>query len=75
MLGIIRFMGLVTSIMLGIGGFMIIELFAAAYLSAIEALVGQVDDPRLVFAGGLLLGFFLVVRGLDTLFRWLARGA
>jgi hypothetical protein len=53
---------------------MLIQLFAAAYLGVIEALVGQVDDPRLVFAGGLLLGFFLVVRGLDTLFRWLGRG-
>ncbi|MCU0893343.1 MAG: hypothetical protein MUD06_03315 [Rhodospirillales bacterium] len=75
MYGIVRFMGLTTSIMLGIGGFMLIELFAAAYLGVIEALVGQVDDPRLVFAGGLLLGFFLVVRGLDTLFRWFGRGA
>lgn len=74
MYGIVRFMGLTTSIMLGIGGFMLIELFAAAYLGVIEALVGKVDDPRLVFAGGLLLGFFLVVRGLDTLFRWLGRG-
>lgn len=74
MYGIVRFMGLTTSIMLGIGGFMLIELFAAAYLGVIEALVGQVDDPRLVFVGGLFLGFFLVVRGLDTLFRWLGRG-
>lgn len=75
MYGIVRFMGLATSIMLGIGGFMLIELFAAAYLGVIEALVGEVDDPRLVFAGGLLLGFFLVVRGLDALFRWFGRAA
>ena len=54
---------------------MLIELFAAAYLSAIEAVVGEVDDPRLVFAGGLVLGFFLAVRGLDAVFYWYRRGA
>lgn len=71
---IVRFIGIATSIMLGVGAFMLIELFAAAYLSVIEALVGQVDDPRFVFAGGLLLGFFLVIRGLDMVFRWYRRG-
>ena len=75
MYGIVRFMGLATSIMVGVGAFMLIELFAAAYLSGIEALVGEVDDPRFVFAGGLLLGFVLVVRGLDTVFRWYRREA
>ncbi|HRK95963.1 MAG TPA: hypothetical protein PK694_06540 [Rhodospirillales bacterium] len=72
---IVRFMGLATSIMLGIGVFLLIELFAAGYLSAIEAVVGEVDDPRFVFAGGLLLGFFLAIRGLDALFRWYRRQA
>lgn len=33
------------------------------------------DDPRLVFAGGLLLGFFLAVRGLDAIFGWYRRSA
>ena len=73
--GIIKFVGLATSIMLGVGVFLLIELFAAAYLSAIEAMVGEVDDARLVFAGGLVLGFFLAVRGLDAVFHWYRRGA
>lgn len=73
--GIVRFIGIATSIMLGVGVFMLIELFAAAYLCAIEAMVGPVDDPRFVFAGGLLLGFFLAIRGLDALFRWHRRNA
>lgn len=75
MSNIVRFMGIAMSIMLGVGAFILIELFAAAYLSAIEALVGKVDDPRFVFAGGLLLGFFLVIRGIDAVFRWYRRGA
>jgi hypothetical protein len=75
MSSIVRFVGIATSIMLGIGTFMLIELFAASYLSVIEALVGEVDDPRFVFAGGLLLGFFLAIRGIDAIFRWYRRGA
>jgi hypothetical protein len=75
MLSIGRFMGIATSIILGVGAFMLIELFAAVYLYAIEAMVGKVDDPRLVFSGGLLLGFFLAIRGLDAVFRWYRRGA
>ena len=75
MSSIVRFIGIATSIMMGIGAFMLIELFAAASLCAIETVVGEVDDPRFVFAGGLLLGFFLAVRALDAVFRWLGGNA
>lgn len=65
-----KLFGLMTSIMVGACGFMLILLFAGLYLYLIELALGPVDDRRYVFAGGLLLGFALSVRSLDAFTRW-----
>ncbi len=70
-----KMFGLMTSIMVGACGFMLILLFAGLYLYLIELALGPVDDSRYVFAGGLLLGFALSVRSFDAFTRWFTRGS
>lgn len=60
--------------MIGIGAFMLIQLFAGIYLHAVEWLFGEVDSRRLVFAGGLVLGFVIAAKVLDRLCRWMNEG-
>lgn len=69
----IRFLGLATSLLVGVCGFLLIVLFAATYLTVLEWVLGPVDDPRTVLAGGLVLGFAAVLKGLDVFVRWYER--
>jgi len=68
-----RFLGLATSMLVGVCGFVLIVLFAGTYLTVLEWLLGPVDDPRTVLAGGLVLGFAGVLQGLDRFVRWYER--
>ncbi|MBL8660817.1 MAG: hypothetical protein JNM75_13810 [Rhodospirillales bacterium] len=71
--GLARFFGVMTSILVGACGFLLILLFAGLYLSVVEWSLGPVDDRRFVIAGGLLLGFAIAMRGLDAFVRWFHR--
>jgi hypothetical protein len=70
---LVKFFGVVTSIMVGVFGFIFIQLFAGAYLSMIEWVFGDLDDRRLVFAGGLILGLVIAMKALDAFSRWFSR--
>jgi hypothetical protein len=68
------FCSVMTSILVGFGAFMLILIFACAYLDVVEWLLGPAEDPRAVFAAGLVLGFLLAKRALDRLCRWFGAG-
>lgn len=71
MLGAAKLVATATSIMAGIGAFMLIQLFAGLYLHTVEWLFGGVDSRRLVFAGGLVLGFVIAEKALGRLCLWM----
>lgn len=68
--GAARLVAKATSIMVGIGAFMLIQLFAGVYLHAVEWLFGGVESRRLVFAGGLVLGFVIAEKALGRVCVW-----
>ena len=71
--GLAKLFGVATSIMVGVFAFILIHLFAGAYLSVIEWIFGEVDDRRLVFAGGLILGLVIAMKALGAFSRWFSR--